>query len=366
MRKFLRNVGQQLINLWRTGRRGKIAVGCGSLLTLCLTCGLCGSLIGPLEESTEKPLPTEESLTFTPVPPSLADDSTATSAPTPTATAFPTSTPLPTTLTAQETPATEATSPPARTEAQVVEVVDGDTIKVNIGGGIHTVRYIGIDTPETKHPDEPIEWMGPEASAANRELVGGQTVYLEKDVSETDQYGRLLRYVFLANGTFVNAKLVEQGYAQAVSYPPDVKYQDLLASMQQKARETARGLWGPTPTYVPPTATLIPPTAVPLSPSPVPPTETPIIPTATPLLPTSVPATATSVPPTPIPPTATPVSQPTQPSATCDCSGNVYNCKNFSTHAQAQACYEYCISVGAGDIHRLDRDNDGIACESLP
>jgi micrococcal nuclease len=144
-------------------------------------------------------------------------------------------------------------------EVQVVEVVDGDTIRVNVGGEVHTLRYIGIDSPETRDPNEPVEWMGPEATQANRELVGGKTIYLEKDVSETDQYGRLLRYVFLTSGTFVNAELVRQGYAQAISYPPDVKYQHLLTEVQEEARENGRGLWAaPTATSFPPTATPAP------------------------------------------------------------------------------------------------------------
>jgi endonuclease YncB( thermonuclease family) len=212
--------------------------------------------------------------------------------------------------------------------------VDGDTIKVDIvGAPIYTVRYIGIDTPETVHPSKPVEWMGPEASAANQELVGGKTVYLEKDISDTDKYGRLLRYVFLVDGTLVNAELVRLGYAQVSTYPPDVKYQELFLQVQQEAREAERGLWGPTPTS-PPMPTLVP-TAV------------------------------------PIPPTATaiPVVQPTQPplAAVCDCSGDIYNCSDFSTRAAAQACYDYCVSVGRGDIHGLDgNDNDGLACESLP
>jgi micrococcal nuclease len=166
----------------------------------------------------------------------------------------------------------------------VVEVVDGDTIKVQMDGQIYTVRYIGIDTPETKHPDRPIEWMGPQATEANRKLVEGETVLLEKDVSETDQYGRLLRYVFLPGGTFVIAELVRRGYAQAVSYPPDVAYQDRFRALQQEAREADRGLWGPTPTPE-------------WSPTSVPPTATPASPTSTPQ-PTPVPATATPAPPT--------------------------------------------------------------------
>ena len=145
-------------------------------------------------------------------------------------------------------PATLTTFGRDYVSASVVDVVDGDTIKVTIAGERYTIRYIGIDTPETVREGTPVEWMGPEATEANRRLVEGQTVYLEKDVSETDRYGRLLRYVYLADGTFVNGELVRQGYAQAITYAPDVKHQDILLRMQREAREAERGLWGPAPT----------------------------------------------------------------------------------------------------------------------
>ena len=97
--------------------------------------------------------------------------------------------------------------------ATVVRVVDGDTIVVDRGRGEEKLRYIGIDTPETVKPGSPVEWMGPEASAANKALVAGRHVTMEKDVSETDQYGRLLRYVWLDGTTMVNAVLAEQKWA---------------------------------------------------------------------------------------------------------------------------------------------------------
>jgi micrococcal nuclease len=128
--------------------------------------------------------------------------------------------------------------------AFVVNVVDGDTIDVQISGRELRVRYIGIDTPETVHPTRGEEPYGREASARNRELVEGQTVYLEKDVSETDRYGRLLRYVWLDEETMVNAVLVAEGYAQVSTYPPDVKYTDHFLELQRMAREDGRGLWG--------------------------------------------------------------------------------------------------------------------------
>lgn len=196
-----------------------------------------------------------------------------------------------------------------------MRIIDGDTIEVSVEGQLYTVRYIGIDTPETKHPERPVEWMGQEATAKNKELVGGKIVGLEKDVSEADQYGRLLRYAWIGD-LMINAELVRLGYAAVSTYPPDVKYQNLFLELQEDAREARRGLWGPTPT---PAALALP----------------------------------------------TPTPQPAVGDV-CDCSGNIYNCSDFSTHAKAQACYEYCKSLGRGDIHRLDRDDDGVACESLP
>ena len=146
------------------------------------------------------------------------------------------------------TPATVQTTEPSNiVDAQVTRVIDGDTIEVNLAGKTYTVRYIGIDTPETVHPDKPVQDFGPEASAKNKELVDGKTVRLEKDVSETDRYGRLLRYVYVGD-LLVNAELVRLGYARAPSYPPDVGRQDLLRQMETEAREAGRGLWGPTPT----------------------------------------------------------------------------------------------------------------------
>ncbi len=128
---------------------------------------------------------------------------------------------------------------PVITESQVkvVRVIDGDTIE--IAGGAH-VRYIGMDTPET-YPK--VEFYGPEAKAKNIELVEGKLVTLEKDVSETDRYGRLLRYVYV-DGVFVNGELVRLGYAEAVSYPPDTRYQWQLEQLEKEAKAAKLGIWG--------------------------------------------------------------------------------------------------------------------------
>ncbi len=128
---------------------------------------------------------------------------------------------------------------PVVTESQVkvVRVIDGDTIE--IAGGAH-VRYIGMDTPET---DPKVEFYGPEAKAKNIEMVEGKLVTLEKDVSETDKYGRLLRYVYV-DGVFVNGELVRLGYAEAVSYLPDTRYQWQLEQLEKEAKAAKLGIWG--------------------------------------------------------------------------------------------------------------------------
>jgi micrococcal nuclease len=125
---------------------------------------------------------------------------------------------------------------------RVLRVVDGDTIHVLLDGRDVTVRYIGIDTPETVAPGRPVEAFGREASARNKELVDGKVVTLEKDVSETDRFGRLLRYVYV-DGQMVNATLVREGYATSSTFPPDVKHQELFKQLEREAREAKRGLW---------------------------------------------------------------------------------------------------------------------------
>jgi micrococcal nuclease len=138
-------------------------------------------------------------------------------------------------------------------EATISAVVDGDTVKLSNG---KTLRYIGVDTPETVDPRRAVGCFGTEASTYNRLLTIGKTVYLEKDVSDTDRYGRLLRYVYLQSGEMVNEMLIREGYAYASAYPPDVKYQDTFEKLEKEAREKNAGLWGScnfTPTPAPQT-----------------------------------------------------------------------------------------------------------------
>jgi len=190
----------------------------------------------------------------------------------------------------------------------VTKVIDGDTIAIE-GGEV--VRYIGIDTPEgTK------ECFAKESTEKNKELVEGKTVRLEKDVSERDRYQRLLRYIW-AGQVFVNDYLVREGYATAISYPPDVNYQELFRDAEREARENNRGLW----------------------------------------------SVCGNIDDDRKMPKLTPQSE--SFSGTWTCTKNLYNCSDFSTQAEAQSAFEACGGV-TNDIHRLDRDRDGVACESLP
>jgi len=120
--------------------------------------------------------------------------------------------------------------------ALVVRVIDGDTIVIE--GGLR-VRYIGIDTPELYPRPEP---LAEEAWQANRRLVEDKIVRLERDTSETDKYGRLLRYVY-AEGKFVNGELVKVGLARVKAYPPDTRYQELLEEIEAEAKSKGLGIW---------------------------------------------------------------------------------------------------------------------------
>lgn len=234
--------------------------------------------------------------------------------PTPSPTAEPTPTPQPAPVFGEE--------PTGPTQlGTVVDVTDGDTIKVDVDGIVYDVRYIGISTPEI-HGE--LQWLGPEAHAANGALVAGKRVLLETDVSETDQFGRLLRHVWVEDGTgwlLVSLELVRLGLAQVTTFPPDVKYVDELYVPAQTSAQTAvLGLWAPPPT-----------------PAPTP------VPVAAPILPI-------------VPPSNCEASYPTLciaiGSADIDC-GEI-----------AARRFQVVWSVPNPDPHGFDGDGDGIGCES--
>jgi micrococcal nuclease len=200
--------------------------------------------------------------------------------------------------------------------ATVLSITDGDTIRVDRGYGSEPVRYIGINTPEVGDPG------GSEATAENTRLVEGMQVVLERDVSETDQFDRLLRYVWIDTGsgwTFVNVELVRRGFAQAATYPPDVRYTDSFIAAERGARSEGVGFWGPSPE--------------------------------------STPA------PTPPPPTAPPV---VTPAPVANCHPSYSPCLPIVADLDCpdvRALGAAPVTVTGPDDYRLDGDHDGIGCE---
>jgi micrococcal nuclease len=134
---------------------------------------------------------------------------------------------------------------PAGDDAEVVRVVDGDTLVVRVDGREERVRLIGIDTPETVHPQRAVECFGREASAHTSRLVGpGTAVRLVYDVERTDRFDRTLAYLYrLDDGLFVNLALVLDGFAQVATFPPNVAHAEDFLAAQREARDAGRGLW---------------------------------------------------------------------------------------------------------------------------
>ena len=124
--------------------------------------------------------------------------------------------------------------PAAYELATLLRVIDGDTIDVELNGELQRVRYIGMNTPERG------EHCFDEATEANIDLVAGKTVKLVKDVSETDRYGRLLRYVYVGD-VFVNRALVAEGFAEAVLYRPDDRHYELFSQLEAEAAQSGLG-----------------------------------------------------------------------------------------------------------------------------
>jgi micrococcal nuclease len=147
------------------------------------------------------------------------------------------------TVTAQPSPRSPNLTPAARRTALVTRVVDGDTAHVRYHGRDVTIRFIGVDTPETVAPGQPIECYGPEASAFTTKKLAGETVRLEFDVDRIDPYGRTLAYIWLGR-TLFNETLVRDGFAMVATYPPDTRYVQRFQAAQGDARGDGRGLWG--------------------------------------------------------------------------------------------------------------------------
>ena len=175
----------------------------------------------------------------------------------------------------------------------VTRVIDGDTIEIEGG---ERVRFVCINTPEVG------EYIYLEAKNFVTDILLYKEVKLVKDVTDRDRYGRLLRYIYLEDGTFVNEQIVRVGYGVAYPYGADTKYCPLIENAEREAREDEIGIW------------------------------------------------------------AIEEEEPEEePDTEYVCSSNVYNCGDFSSCSEAMNVFNYC----SGDIHKLDGDDDGIPCESL-
>lgn len=227
-------------------------------------------------------------------------------------------------------------SHPERLQAELVEVIDGDTIKVNIDGKEETVRLLLIDTPELHHPRHGEQPFGKEAKAFVVELLEGATVELEQDVTNgPDKYGRLLYYVY-ANGVSVQEQLLQQGLARvAYIYVPNVKYVDRYRAIQEQAQKEGVGIWS-IEDYARDDGYHV--EAVP-------------------------PDFAPGKNPSKIQqPQTQPNPSSVHPALRYDPAGPDRDCADFATQEEAQAFFE-AAGGPAEDPHRLDRDRDGLACE---
>jgi endonuclease YncB( thermonuclease family) len=266
--------------------------------------------------STKARMPTEPPAST----PTFTATNTALPSETPTATSTPTLTATPTqtqtaTITLQAIINGECLPTNTKREVGIVKsIIDGETIAVEINGTDYVVRYIGIDSPEATS-----DVLAGQATQKNEDLVLGKTVTLIMDTSEVDRDERLLRYV-IVDGVFVNETMVRLGMVTAVSYPPDTACASTFREAQGIAEMGLLGMWA---------APLLNPTAR-AGDSPLP--------------------TATA------PPGGTSV---------CNCSID-YNCSDFSTHSEAQACFSSCGGSTTYNWSGMDGDHDGEPCESLP
>lgn len=204
----------------------------------------------------------------------------------------------------QSDPAAEVADP--KVYYSVVKVIDGDTLDVSIDGKTQRLRLIGIDTPEVVDPRKPVQCFGKEASSKAKETLSGKKVYLESDITQGDKdtYNRLLRYVYLEDGTFFNKLMIAEGYAHEYTHDSNpYKYQEEFKNAEWEARENSRGLWSPT---------------------------------------------------------ACNGNTTSNSSKVIDDK----NCSDFKTQGEAQVFFE--ANDPDSDPHGLDADSDNIACESLP
>lgn len=222
---------------------------------------------------------------------------------------------------------------------EVNKVIDGDTIDVLIDGKKKNIRLIGIDSPETVDPRKPVQCFGKEASSKAKEVLKGKKVSLEADTSqgERDKYDRLLRYVFLEDGTNFNKLMIAEGFAHEYTYDLPYKYRDEFIEAEKTASQQKLGLWAddacPTPTNIP--------TVKPVN--------------------TSVPTTKTVV----SQPTSTPRPIATQAPVYTPNNSTSWICNCSKTCTQISSCQEAYYQLNTCDCSKRDGDSDGVPCENL-
>lgn len=212
---------------------------------------------------------------------------------------------------------------------KVVKVIDGDTIVVDIGGKNETVRLIGIDAPEIGGGSSKQKCFGKESEELAKKILSGVSVYLETDASQNDRdkYNRLLRYAIMENGNNFNKQMISSGLAREYTYKTPYKYQKEFKNAENEARNAKKGLWSAcydnTNNHISSggenrnSGNLL-------------------------------------------------NSAQILKSGDCYCESNKYNCPDFKTHLEAQKVFECCVAKVGKDIHKLDGNNDGQVCESLP
>jgi micrococcal nuclease len=136
----------------------------------------------------------------------------------------------------------EEENPGEFVDAKVVRVVDGDTVVVRYEGREERIRLIGVDTPETVHPNKPVEAYGEEAKEYTKKKLKEKDIQIEFDVQERDRYGRLLGYIWV-DGLLFNDELLRMGYARVATFPPNVKYVEMFKETEKNAKEKQVGIW---------------------------------------------------------------------------------------------------------------------------
>ena len=212
----------------------------------------------------------------------------------------------------------------------VAKIIDGDTVQVSIEGKTETLRLIGIDTPESVDPRKPVQCFALEASKKAKEILTGKKVLLEADPTqgEKDKYNRLLRYIFLEDGTNFNKMMISEGYGHQYTYSKPYKYMEEFKQAETEARVAKKGLWADGACLVALTPTITPTTkAIYVAPKV-----------------TTVPAKTVT----------------TQPNG-----GGSYVCGTKTKCGEMSTCAEARYFLTTCGLTRLDADHDGIPCESI-